>query len=85
MKWPRRITTNEKISEMGGQYFFNPTPGSNTDKQLESVLPVVVALGLNFKAQKIPDLAKLEGIAGLIDATSQIPLEIKRQLPELFH
>lgn len=77
------MATNKVISQTGA-YFYNPTPGLNTNMQLEACLPVVVALGLNYQAQqKRSDLAKLKGITELIQAEKQVSREIREQLPEL--
>lgn len=84
-QWMLDISPNDDsaIIKVGQSYAWNPEPGRNTSEQLNAILPIIVALGHNFKSQnRLEELARLRGIFSLIPA-NMLPEFVKTNLPEV--
>jgi hypothetical protein len=63
------VSPNDKnpVVQEGHFYFWNDEPGRNTQQQLKALVPILVALAVNFKAQqKSDELFKLKDVFSLI-------------------
>jgi len=84
-QWMLDISPNDDsaASKVGQSYAWNPEPGRNATVQLKAILPMIVALGHNFKSQKrLDELAQLRGIFSLIPEEI-LPEFVKTNLPKV--
>ena len=85
-QWMLDILSNDDSSgiKLGQFYAWNAQPGKNTSEQLEALLPIIIALAHNLKAQKrMDELQKLKGVFDLIPQEA-IPGFVRSNLPELY-
>lgn len=83
-KWPHRYNTNYSCKAFGMNLVANPVLGTNTERQLESIKPIIAALAYNYKSQKQPqELLKLKPIITLLKHDVVLDL-LKKEIPELF-
>lgn len=75
VEWLLNIVPNDASQqyEIGHWYAWNATPGQNVDRQLESLLPIIIALGQNLSAQgNTQSLEKIVPAFGLFNE-SRLP------------
>lgn len=83
-KFPRRITTNQKLITNFGVYTAaNDEPGANITQQLETLAPIILVLAYNFKSQKDSRLNKLKEVVELLPLGEEHSI-LRRLAPELF-
>lgn len=84
--WLLDVISNKSTHpfKVGHFYAWNAEQGRNTSEQLEKMMPICIALALNYKAQKRDqDLAILKPVFSLFQA-DKIPGFVRSQIPELF-
>jgi len=84
-KWPHRYTTNNFIQAEAVNFVANPIPGTNTDRQLESIKPIIVTLAYNYKVQGQSEaILRLKPLIPLLKNDYVLAL-LKKEIPGLFN